>query len=237
MAHLELCPDSSNWIDVLVGGQPFGKVETYRNPFHSRSCYLNLHLDTYDTSIAEPLFEAVTEKILFPLQVMVSSTESDVTDFLLAGGFERKRRCFELEVTKTDLTVSLDSCAHPKLFQKESPEYEACCTLLYTQYTKNHEAINPLTASFSEFCAELPDTVYCSSRKHFAFVEENEIAYVGSTEPQTFLDFIKGVLADLFSQFETVFFECDDCDETALVLKGLFAVKISESFDTYIKIR
>lgn len=224
--------------DVLVDGRSLGNVETYHNPFHSRNCYLRLQLEDYDTCIAKPLVEALKEKIGSPLQVMLPSSEKEVTDFLVAGGFQRKRRCFEMEVTREDLKPGSNFGVMLQQFQAGTPEYNACCGLLFAQYSKNHEIVNPLTASLSDFCAELPQTVFCKNGEsrviHFAFVEDNEIAYVGSTEVQTFSDFARALLENMFAQYERFFFECDDCDEAAMTLKNLFTVGVLESFDTYL---
>lgn len=222
---------------MIADGRALGSVEIHRNPFHNRNCYLDLHINAHNTSVAKPLFEAVAEKAGSPLQVMLSSTESEMVDFLLAGGFERKRRCFELEVTKADLAADLVSNATLPAFKEGAPEYATCCALLYAQYAKNHEAINPLTADFADFCASLPKTVFYvkegNGASHFAFVEENEIAYVGSTEIQRFPNFALHMLADMFARYEMVCFECDDCDDSAMSMKNLFPASSSESFDTY----
>lgn len=52
-----------------------------------------------------------------------------------------------------------------------------------------HQAINPLTASFEEFVEILPNEVYFVDEKNFAFVEDNEIAYVLCEETSTGDDF------------------------------------------------
>ena len=122
---------------------------------------------------------------------------------------------------------------------KGSEEYDMCTRFLYEYYRNVHEAVNPLTASYEEFLKLLPDEVYYDSYegevRHIAFVEENEIAYVGSRDKSDFGRFITGVVRNLFNLYEELTFEYDDCDETAIVLKDLFEAEVEESYNTYVR--
>lgn len=55
-----------------------------------------LELQEYDTSFATPLFEKLATLAERDLQIMLSSDDERV-DFLIAGGFECKRKCNDLE--------------------------------------------------------------------------------------------------------------------------------------------
>lgn len=222
---------------VFCGNDDLGTVETYNNDFHTQNCYLRFRLRSYDREFAGILIPALGQYINRPLQVMLSSEEEEMADFLKAGGFRRVRRCFEMEVSKEDLIaaplvdVPLSKC------RKGEGIYSACCELLYGLYAETHRKVNPLTADFEAFCQCIPETVFCQEihgqAVHFAFVEENEIAYMGSTEKEHFLPFIQSVAAELLSRFETISFECDDLDKTAMALKSLFRVEEDDFFDTY----
>lgn len=223
---------------ILNGTEELGTVEMSRNPFHEGCCYLNFRLRGYNDSVAAPLFEALRRQLGKPLQVMTSSAEEALTHFLTIGGFHLMRRCFEVEVSKDDLRAADGPTASFSLCCQGQPDYQVCCQLLYRIYAENHASISPLTASFDTFCEALPRQALCQSRdgqvEQFAFIEENEIAYVGSTDLSRFPAFIRGVLKELFAQHETVFFECDDCDSTAMAMRDLFSVEEAESFDTYV---
>lgn len=220
-----------NAFEVRLNGAFLGVIETRRNPFHGESCYLTLRLDRMECDWAEALFSALHARLGCPLQVMASSEERALADFLLAGGFVRKRRCFEMEVSRADLAAEPVPAALQQA-EQGSPAYEKCAHLLYDHYARTHRAVNPLTASFEEFQEILPDTVLCAS-DHYAFVDENEIAYVGAGDMETFPAFLRGLLHEMFSQFETVCFECDDCDPAAMALRACFVTEEQESFDTY----
>ena len=85
----------------------------------------------------------------------------------------------------------------------------------------------------------MPEEAYYDYREgeicHIAFVEENEIAYVGTREQSSFKGFITGVVLAIFEKYEELFFECDDCDKAAMMLKELFEIEVEESYDTYVR--
>lgn len=221
---------------VIVGGESIGTIETYHNPFHGRNCYLKMELQKYPDEIAIDLFAELRRKIGSPLQVMTPSTDATLVSFLIAGGFVRKRSCFEMEVTRGDLRVPLEACVPLQVLEKGSPEYEACARLLYEQYARSHEAISPLTADLSQFCTQLPDKVVCENGniQRFAFIEDNEIAYVGASKLTSFRAFALSLLDFLFGKYPEICFEADDCDAAAMALRALFAMENVESYDTYI---
>ncbi len=227
-----------NRYEVFSSGESIGFVSTRRNPFHARTCYLNLELTWYEPPCAEELFKLLRAELHRPLQVMLYSWEREKCSFLVAGGFQRKRRCYEMEVGRKDLTVPIEGdLPKAETVRGETP-YSDCCELLYESYAGTHEAVNPLTADRETFCRALPDKVLYAVEDggiaHFAFADENEIAYVGTVRQSGFRSFACALLAEMFCRYDTVSFECDDCDPAAMELKSFFRTSNEDSYDTYI---
>lgn len=233
--HIRL--NAENQFSVVYNEKPIGGVELYSNRFHSQSQYLRLHLSRYENRWAQPLFSQIQKTVKKPLQVMVSSTDTEVVRFLTAGGFVCKRRCYELEVTSEAGSFS-DTMPDIKTAEQGQLEYRMCCELLYAYYKKTHCAVNPLTADLAAFCENLPEDVFFEIVKgqilHCAFVEDNEIAYVATSDVANIRSFAQAVAEKLFAEHETICFECDSCDAAAMALKGLFRVEMQESYDTYV---
>ena len=227
--------------NVCCAGQDIGCIAVSDNPYHNQHCYLDLGLEQFDPAIAKELFSLLRKELGRPLQVMVYSWE-DRHGFLTAGGFERRRRCYELEVTASDLVVPIHPSTELHTAVKGSPMYAACCELLYEYYRETHAPVSPLTVDADTFCADLPETVICciadGTPIHYAFVAWDEtgyeIAYVGTTEPSAFSDFAHSLVHVLFQQGETLSMECDDCDPAAMSIQSLFRISQDESYDTYI---
>ncbi len=227
--------------NVYHFGQDIGCIGVSANPYHNQHCYLNLGLTQYDPAIAKELFFLLREEIGKPLQVMCYSWKGH-HDFLTAGGFERRRRCYELEVT-ADHLIALTNAELPlHTITNGSPMYAACCELLYAWYCETHAPISPLTAPPDLFCADLPETVVCCIADgkpiHYAFVEPDEsgieIAYVGTADLSSFCAFAKTLVYALFRKCRTLTAECDDTDPAAMILKSLFRTSSDDSYDTYI---
>lgn len=163
-------------------------------------------------------------------------------DFLIAGGFELKRRCYELQAHAADLTVSLLNTVPLTKVTDGTVEYDRCCKLLYDYYSETHYAISPLTVDADTFCADLPSTVLCHISEgkivHFAFVEADEngyeIAYVGTTRQPDFKLFAKSLAAVLFRECDYITAECDDADPAAMELKSLFNLPSGMTYNTYV---
>ena len=227
--------------NVYRAGQDIGCISVSTNPYHDQHCYLNLGLTQFDPVIAQDLFSLLRKEIGKPLQVMCYSRKG-YHDFLIAGGFERRRRCHELEVTASDLIAPLNAELPLHTFSKGSPMYDACCELLYAWYCETHAPINPLTAPPDMFCVDLPETVMCyvadGKPIHYAFVEPEEsifeIAYVGTTDLSSFCSFAKTLVYELFRKCSSLTAECDDTDSAAMTLKSLFCTSSDDSYDTYI---
>lgn len=217
-------------------GTVLGSLRLYHNPFHRRNCYVELALRSYDPKYSAELFDILAEKASGPLQVMVSSEETDQAAFLLAGGFVCRRRCFETEAVRADF---LGGRGKTELYWTHAGDgaYGLCCRRMFEHYQRTHEAVNPWTAGYDAFCAALPGTAVCSrDGAHLAFVEDSEIAYAAGSG-EGFRDFAESLLDCMFARYETVFFESDDCDPAAMMLRAWISSRDEASFDTYLRER
>ncbi len=227
--------------NIYDSGEDIGCIAVSQNPYHNRHLYLNLGLKRYDLQIAAELFRMLRQKLNQSLQVMLYATGA-IHDFLIAGGFERRRRCYELEARAADLAVPLAETVPLTMVLEGTAEYDRCCKLLYDYYSKTHLAISPLTADAEAFCADLPGTILCHTADgeivHFAFVEPDEegyeIAYVGTNKPADFKPFAQSMVAKLFRECDRITAECDDVDPAAMALKSLFRLPDGTPYDTYI---
>lgn len=244
-------------------------IHYYKNPWHDRNDYLQLELERYDVEAAEDTFAAIRRHLTAPLQIMVWSHVCEKISFIRAAGFELKRRCFELSVSRQDLKrplqdkhllnldqrasillalndkadgdpftlIQLASGLH--LISRASPQYDPAVRILYDYYRSMHENINPLTAGLAAFSSELPHHVIVDlegdSIRHLAFIEENEIAYLASNEPEGFSSFVDKLLSEMFAAYEKISFEADDIDPQATILRLKFHADRKASFDTYIR--
>ena len=242
MIDLRLWRIRENAYEIDSSCVKIGKVTVTENPFHAETCHISLLLDGYDLRLARPLCELLRAELGRPLQVMLYSWETDKTDFLTAGGFRLVRRCYEVEVTAEALPFAATGEQDLTCIRKGEADYEACCLSAYGHYVCTHRDVSPLTASFADFCEELPDTVICERNAegilHAAFMEESdedmEIAYAASADEGTFAGFAVKLLSCLSSRAVRVCFECDDCDPLAMTLCHVSGAACTESFDTYI---
>lgn len=225
-----------NGFSVSQNKKEIGNIYLYENGLHNENIYLKLNFSVEDDEDCKELFTKIRNITEKPLQVMISSAETDVTKTLLRGGFLLKRKCYEIESGKADYLGKNVKSDLKYAFQSDK-NYDICCHLIYEHYLDTHKNINPWTAGYEAFCAELPETVYFNQNENgienLAFIEENEIAYVcGNTD--TFISFAEKLVSALFEKYETVCFESDDCDEIAMELKSLFNTNSEPSFDTYV---
>lgn len=227
--------------NVYRAGKDIGCITVSDNQYHNTHRYLNLGLEQYDPAIAKELFSLLRKEVGQPLQIMLYSTP-EMHIFLTASGFERKRRCYELDVASSDLTISLSPTVQLHTAKKGSTLYDTCCDLLYAYYSATHDTVSPLTVSQDVFCSDLPKTVLCSmvgsDPNHYAFVEPDEtgyeIAYVGTTDFSSFSCFAQTLVHELFQKCDSLTAECDDTDPAAMQLMQLFNISIDGSYDTYI---
>ena len=229
---------NSESYEVFYNGSSIGFIQTSRNRFHVENLYLQLQLISYDKELGKELFTLLQQEHNEPFQIMCDSTEKELIEFVEAAGFICKRKCYECEVAKEDLKAELQSEASMLLAKCPEKEYLEASKILYAQYIEKHAAVNPMTAAFEEFLEILPKEVYVELQEgkviNYAFIEENEIAYVGSINRNTYMNFIAKMVAMLFDEYETICFECDDTDWEAMRLKELFTIEDKESYNTYI---
>lgn len=227
--------------EMFQAGNSIGFIRWSKNHFHSLNLYLEMQLTSYDKGISRDLFALLQQERKETFQIMCDSTEKNLIDFIETAGFACKRKCYECEVCQEDLKVELASEISLVLVKYPENEYLEVSKILYQQYDEKHAAVNPVTVSFEEFLEILPQEVYVELQKekiiNFAFVEENEIAYVGSVNQETYHDFIVKVVELLFGEYETICFECDDIDWEAMQLRELFLIEDDNSYNTYIKER
>lgn len=228
----------SDRFDIFDSDRNIGYISVRHNPYHAQNYYLDLELTQYDPAKAGELFQMLRMKLLRPFQVMLYSWDVKKCAFLAAGGFIRKRQCYEMEAGAADLKAPVKAAAPIMEIHRGDSDYRICCDLLYHSYIKNHERISPLTADMELFCLDLPETVWLQKGNceilHYAFIEENEIAYVGTVRQSGFHDFAQTLLFRMLAQHNSIFFECDDCDPAAMELRSFFSVPHTDSYDTYI---
>ena len=213
-------------------------METYCNLFHNSYLYLRIDKAEID-SLSPSVFEELSRKHNMPLQVMVPSDATRIVALLQKANFQLKRKCYEMEVGPSDLLSALPRHAQPLFVShKGSPAFSACAALMYRYYQDTHAAVNPLTASPGEFFEMLPTTALyagaASDPLSAAFLEENEIAYLCSRDPDDFSEFAQSLLRYMFEQYVTIIFEADDTDRAAMELKNLFVARDEPTFDTYV---
>ena len=182
--QIELKKQNNELYEVFQNGNSRGLIKLNRNKFHAGNLYVQPELVTYDKIISKELFSLLQQEHNEPFQIMCDSTEKELIEFVEAAGFICKRKCYECEVAKEDLKAVLQSEASMLLAKYPEKEYLDASKILYAQYIEKHAAVNPMTAAFEEFLEILPKEVYVELQEgkviNFAFIEENEIAYVGS---------------------------------------------------------
>ena len=118
------------------------------------------------------------------------------------------------------------------------PEYEQACRQMFEYYVATHKTINPWTSDYEIFRKELPETALYAERSSeitaCAFVEDNEVAYIGGKDNGHFKEFAQCLVTFILSQYETVCFESDDCDWAAMTLRSMFQNLDESSYDTYV---
>jgi len=214
-----------------------GSLRLYDNPHHMRNCYVKLELDELNTEISAELFQELRKIAGRPLQFMVDSDDAELIAFLLAGGFVCRRKCNEVEADIKDY-IGGQADAPLEHFRIGEPNYEKACRMLFAHYAETHKAVNPWTEDYETFCDALPEDVIYSKQGaeivSVAFVEENEIAYVCGVDKNSFAEFARSLVCAMLENHKTIFFESDDCDWAAMLLRSLFKNQEDTSYDTYV---
>ena len=237
-SKMKLERDEKGVYYIRSGGKKLAAAEVYSNPFHAGNAYLRIVAEDRRFVLASGLIPFIRLEEARPLEAVVSNEDQELCALLSACGFSLRRRCFEMRVTESDLKTEL---AVPDLRIERAgnkAEHAACSALLFGHYRRTHEAINPLTASFEEFCGQLPREAYfvrSSERVSCAaFIEDNELAYVCFEDGEDAPRFLRAVVGMLFSRFREVVFEADDTDPAAMELMALFSCGALAEYDTYI---
>lgn len=214
-------------------------MKTYMKKLHNRHIYLDIE-NSEISKLEKQNFDKLIAHYNKPLQVGVYSDNCELIDLLTKSGFSLKRKCYELEVSKSDLKSPLENEIED-LFETRSGqlEYEYCCKMLYDYYAKTHYNVSPLTANLDDFIDRIPQTViYSKSKDHIdycAFVEENEIAYLASFSEDNSKSFLNSLLSYMFSKYKYIFFEADDTDWLATQLRKMFKINNHITFDSYVR--
>lgn len=227
--------------NVYRNGQDIGCVAVYDYEYPEQHCSLQLGLDEYNPAIANELFSLLRQELGRPLQYTKFSDQK-LQDFLTAGGFQRKRRSYEMDVSSADLAAPVCAAVALHTAQKGSALYDACCKQLYHDYLARQAAANLPAAGFDDFYDALPETVFCAltdgSPIHYAFVTPEDfgctVGSVGSSDLSTFIPFAQSLLYELFQNYPRLMAECADDDPATMQLMGLFDIPMDWSVDTYV---
>lgn len=210
-------------------------IRCYKNKFHSRNVYLDLTINNFDSEATKQGFELLKNKYKVPLQVILDSEDLDKIKALEIAGFHLVRTTYELNIQREEVQKHLPFSESSKdlVMSKGNEEF---IILLYEDYSAKHESINPLTASIEEFGDSIPeDIVYSKSApKNFAFVEDNEIAYIHIENGEKGLNFFNNLLVKMIEDFDNVIMEVDDTDEDAMRCKNLINIEAEEVYLTYL---
>ena len=221
------------YFDIFKNGAFIGKVSLSENDFHNQNIYLKFDFVLSDEGDCRELFSKIYAAVKRPLQAMLYSNDEETAKMLSLGGFELKRKCYETEAEKADYLGNIIN-SEPLFTQRGEEKYKKFAKLLYDNYIEQHKDINPFSAGYSSFCEKLPESVYYDESENFAFIEENEIAYIYASDTASFKNFAESAVSLIFEKYETVCFESDDNDFTAMLLKSLFKENGEPSYDTYV---
>lgn len=225
-------------VNICVDDRNIGIIAYSFNPYHAESYYLELQLQQYDAQISMCIFDKISQRLNKSMQILISSDESELSEFISQAGFVCKRKCYEIEADVQDYIGELINGPLAIALDNEVV-YQICRKMMLERYISTHKIINPWTGTETEFYEALPKVVYYEVENrqviNIAFVEGNEIAYVCGTDIDKFTIFAQNIVTKLFDKYENIVFEADDCDEYAMKLKSLFNNQSEVSYDTYIR--
>lgn len=210
-------------------------ISIKKNYFHKKNIYIDFDLDDMK-NINIDTFRKISEENHAPLQMMIDHEETDKRDFIKYNGFKRMRVCYGMSVRRDDL-IRKETAKINLLLAKEGDEkYFELAKIYFEYYKKTHESINALTVDFDEFKNILTKDVYYNEEDGMAlaFVEDNEIAYVYASDIAKADEFFYSLCEKLFNDYEEIFFEADDVDESAMRLKNIFSGGVDEITETWI---
>lgn len=210
-------------------------IKTKKNPFHNQNLYIDFDLEDIK-NINTDTFKNISKENHAPLQMMLDSEDAVKRDFIKECGFKRMRVCYGMSVRKNDMPTK--SIAKLDLLHAKEGEaiYDELAKIYFDYYKKTHKSINPLSVDFEEFKEILTKEVYYNEESsiNLAFVEDNEVAYVYTSDLDKADDFFKSLCQKLFNNYEEIFFEADDVDASAMQLKNIFSGGVDEITETWI---
>lgn len=210
-------------------------ISIKKNHFHKKNIYIDFDLDDMK-NINRDSFKAISEEDHAPLQMMIDGYDTKKKDFIEENGFKRVRTCYGMIVRKNDMPTK--SIAKLDLLHAKEGEaiYDELAKIYFDYYKKTHKSINPLSVDFEEFKEILTKEVYYNEESsiNLAFVEDNEVAYVYTSDLDKADDFFKSLCEKLFNNYEEIFFEADDVDASAMQLKNIFSGGVDEITETWI---
>lgn len=236
---LEAGNSENKVIAVKNEGMEIIKIPYYFNLFHNSNIYFKVdEVKSFD-KVNSDILDNLCSYFGKPIQIVISSDRKDITNLLENLGFERKRACYEVEVSKDEYCLcEKDDGIKLITAHKGSKEFMACADLMLERYMKTHLKINPWTGKKTDFFDILPCKVVYEKKgdsiENLAFVENGEIAYVLGKDIDSFSKFSSNLIFYLFKKYKNICFEADDCDEFAMELKKLFNIGYDVTWDTYI---
>ncbi|MFR7871943.1 MAG: hypothetical protein ACLU2L_05495, partial [Fenollaria timonensis] len=181
-------------------------------------------------------FKAISEENHAPLQMMIDGDDTKKKDFIEKNGFKRVRTCYSMSVRRDDLIKKETAKINLLLAKEGEAIYDELAKIYFDYYKKTHKSINPLSVDFDDFKNILTKDVYYNDEdgRALAFVEDNEIAYVYASDIAKADEFFYSLCEKLFNDYEEIFFEADDVDESAMHLKNIFNGGVDEITETWI---
>ncbi len=224
---------------IRKNGAEFGQVPFHFNRLHRAHVYLEFEGNSFFNIVDTELIQGIFAFFQKPLQVMVSSRKVSVAGKLRALGFERRRRCYEVDARRGDyLGIESGGDAEVQYAGKGSEPFQQCSDLMLCRYIETHRDISPWTGSPAAFFDVLPAKAAYEKRgrhiENLAFIEGGEIAYVCGGELDSFKNFAETLIVEMFKDTDELSFEADDNDIYAMTLKNLFTIQNEESWDTYV---
>ena len=210
-------------------------ISIKKNHFHKKNIYIDFDLDDMK-NINRDSFKAISEENHAPLQMMIDGDDTKNKDFIEENGFKRARTCYGMSVRKDDLIRKERAKINLFLAKEGDEKYFELAKIYFEYYKKTHESINPLSVDFDEFKNILTKDVYYNDEDGIAlaFVEDNEVAYVYASNLNKADEFFYSLCEMLFNDYEEIFFEADDVDESAMRLKNIFIGGVDEITETWI---
>ena len=236
---LEAGNSENKVIAVKNEGMEIIKIPYYFNLFHNSNIYFKVdEVKSFD-KVNSDILDNLCSYFGKPIQIVISSDRKDITNLLENLGFERKRACYEVEVSKDEYCLcEKDDGIKLITAHKGSKEFMACADLMLERYMKTHLEINPWTGKRNDFLNILPEKVIYEKKddsiENLAFIENEEIAYVFGKDIDSFRKFSSNLIFNLFEKCKNIYFEADDCDEFAMELKKLFNIGDGVTWDTYV---